>query len=54
MTRQTDQARHLQALRKLSGEKVEKTGVAYAGDLEVSTEGVDWLPFRHVARWLGE
>lgn len=53
MTRQDDQARHLAAFRKLAGERVEKAAVAYAGDLEVATGGVEWVNFRHIGHWLG-
>lgn len=52
MTRQPDQARHLETFRKLAGDRLEKSAVAYAGDLEVSTGGTDWISFRHTARWL--
>ncbi len=52
MTRQADQARHLETFRKLAGNRLEKSAVAYAGDLEVSTGGTDWISFRHTARWL--
>lgn len=52
MTRQPDQARHLEAFRKLAGDRLEKSAVAYAGDLEVSTGGTDWISFRNTARWL--
>lgn len=54
MTRQPDQARHLTAFRKLVGDQLEKAAVAYAGDLEVSTEGVDWISFHHAASWLAK
>ena len=52
MTRQPDQARHLEAFRKLAGDRLEKAAVSYAGDLEVSTGGTDWISFRNTARWL--
>jgi hypothetical protein len=52
MTRQPDQARHLEAFRKLAGDRLEKTAVSYAGDLEVSSGGTDWISFRNTARWL--
>ncbi len=52
MTRQPDQARHLEAFRKLAGDRLEKSAVAYAGDLEVSTGGIDWISFRNTACWL--
>lgn len=54
MTRQPDQARHLAAFRKRVGDRLEKAAVAYAGDLEVTTEGVDWISFRHAAQWLAD
>ncbi len=41
-----------EAFRKLVGDYLKKTAVAYVGELEVSTEGVDWLSFRHAAHWL--
>ncbi len=52
MTRQPEQARHLESFRKTAGAVMDRAAVVYGGELEVSVGGTDWITPRSLARWM--
>ena len=52
MTRQPEQARHLESFRKTAGAVMDRAAVVYGGELEVSVGGSDWITPRSLARWM--